>query len=289
MSKRSFQHGNGNRGRRRGRDKRVLVPMINDYREKLGQSDMKTFNDGLRAYRLARQQTGPGRRTTEQVLNTGYASAEMADTILAYLREQLQEAYADKYLTPEDAPMIVRLDEWPQRHSMASVTGVARGCGLLLRPESIAELASTIMNSDKAYVLHASVGGGFAVKDLMNALKKSDSRKVKQIVVRRISDKYAASLVKLKLLPKDFCETLKRNIEWLQSESDRLGMEDVEVVDWKDRPLLHGMKYGNIVLYHAPWEVCFEGLSTVEGWLRRLTPDGDTDFQRYSDLFEKGA
>jgi len=118
----------------------VLVPMVDSYREDLGLQNLKNFNDGMRRYRKARNQVGPDIRVTRVVLETGYATSAMADTMLGYLREELIEAYADGRLSPEAAPMIVRLDEWPRNHPLAGVSEAMHAQELVFRPEQGAEI-----------------------------------------------------------------------------------------------------------------------------------------------------
>jgi hypothetical protein len=242
----------------------------------------------MRRYRKARRSTGPDIRITRGVLKTGFAGTETADTMLGYLREELTEAYADDKLTPQNAPMIVRLDEWPEGHPMRRMAEAGQASGMVSRPESVAELSRAILNSGEEHELYASVGGGLAVRDVMASLRDGRKPKIRKIVVRSISDEYAGDLIRLGLLPVDFRETLQSNIRWLEEKSCPHGKIPVEVKPWKGRPPLHGMMYTDVVLYYAYWQLGPEGLSTVDGWSRRVSPDSRDDFGQYRDLFMNG-
>jgi len=263
----------------------VLVPMVNWYQDALGQSDLETFNEGMRRYRRERRKTGPDIRVPRLVLKTGLASPEMADTMLGYLREELTEAYADEKLTRENAPMIVRLDEWPDGHPMKRMADAGRASGWMSRPESMAELSQIILNSDKEHELYAAVGGGLALRDFMAGLRNGGRPKIGNIVVRSISDDYAGSLIELDLLPADFCKTRHDNIEWVKEKGSPHGKITVKEKPWKGRLLLHGMMYTDVVLYYGYWQLGPEGLSTVDGWLRRVSKDSKDEFEHYRDLF----
>jgi hypothetical protein len=79
------------------------------------------------------------------------------------------------------------------------------------------------------------------------------------------------------------------NIDWLKKKGCPDKRIPVDVEQWQDRPVIHGMMYGDTVLFHGRWEIRPEGLSTVEGWMHRMRPDMGAEFERYRDLFLKGA
>ena len=132
---------------KKGWIQRVLVPMVMWYMAALGQQNLKTFNDGMRRYRRVRNQVGPDIRVIRLVLKTGWATSAMADTMLGYLKEELTEAYADGRLSPETAPMIVRLDEWPPNHPLASNGATQQASGLAFRPVPGAEVMASVSGS----------------------------------------------------------------------------------------------------------------------------------------------
>jgi hypothetical protein len=269
------------------RQVRVLVPMLAWYEKALCQSRLETFNDGLCGFRDEKKLSGPDIRVTRKILRTGFASPEMADLILEYLRDELIEAYKRGTLTPETAPMIVQLDEWPEGHPMRRMAEAGRASGMVLRPEYVAEMTATILNSSTDHELCACVGGAFALRDLMEGLKGNGRPKIERILIRKLSEAYAAKLVELDLLPKEFCKALKENIAWLRTECSQYKIHVVEAA-WQGRPLIHGMMYTDVVLYHAYWQLRPEGLSTVGGWLHRVYPGPGSEFADYGELFSKG-
>ena len=115
----------GSQGKGLGNSRRrlVLVAMIEWYMRALG-LDRRSLTDGLIWYRLEHGSNGPHECTVNRVFRSGLASPATEATILGFLRGELLKAYERGVLTPETAPMIVRLDEWPEglRH-------LSDGCG----------------------------------------------------------------------------------------------------------------------------------------------------------------
>jgi hypothetical protein len=105
--------GSDSRLRNTPRSNPINVPMIRRYVKLLGLHS-RAFRDGLRDYRERIGSNGPHDTTVYRTLRKGEATPEMEATILNYLREKLQAAYDSGYLTPDKAPMIVRLDVCPE-------------------------------------------------------------------------------------------------------------------------------------------------------------------------------
>ena len=73
----------------------------------------KMMFDGIYKLRLKDGRNGPDYGNIRRTLRQGYASHEVYSDMLKYLRMKILEAHEIHFLTPDELPMILRLDRKP--------------------------------------------------------------------------------------------------------------------------------------------------------------------------------
>jgi len=262
--------------------------MVLFYMYLLGHS-RKSLVSELARFREIRhgKKCGPEQASFNRMIREGWAVEDMWADLLQFLRKSLAESYEKGFLTPSAAPMIERLDEWHKElWNLVGPEGWP-GSQMMDRKDCFSEIWRMIRTSKQNRVLYVSAGRSFCTRTLIESLGLKWKPSIERIVVRPLPGALAGKLLRLGLLKDDFYAALDENIRWLTKAKNVAGIP-VEVHEWKSMPRVHGLMYGEEVLYYGRWTYGDQGLDVRDGPMYRLTAKGGSRFEEYRDLFMNG-
>lgn len=284
--------GGGTKTGRKSRKEEICRDVIKAYREAFCLNKMGDFVGSLAEYRGFREQErqdsgeqrgkrgtvglGPDRRTIQAVLDEGKATGETEDTILGMFQRKWDKMHEKSGAIPGGLPRPVSLRRWPEGYWRAAEDEPASAGKTLSREDYFMQVCRMIRHAERESALYTSVGAGFWVKNLMDALGSTKRPKIELVIVRRMSQAYIGELVRLGLLAGDFWENLCNNLRLLREKRYGDGRIEIKEQVWRGMSPFHGTMYGQEVLFRGPWQFGQGGLNTVEGPIYRLaSEDGD--------------
>lgn len=295
-------------GRRRSRLQDVDPDVIDLYREWLHLLNPDAFADRLNGYREAEielkvaqgfyaakkkdrpENVGPDKRSIEKMYATRKSKGALVDTILGTFQEDwdvAKEKADEQSRVFEGPPRPVSLKVWPAGYPRPEGSQLAGPVGLCTREECEVALRKIIRKSQKPQTLWCSVAAGFWLKKFLDGLSAGTQPAVKEIVVRTLSEDYVKGLVCLELLEKGFWGNLQENLRRMHEKTYANGKIDVTPDTWTKMAPIHGVLYGDEVLFYGHWQCEYGGLNTSNGPVVWLTSE-NRDFAYYRDLLKYG-